>query len=54
MDAPSDELRFTAMLAESGMDVPPDQLPLLFTSEGCRKQRHQPYRRSRSTAPAPS
>jgi hypothetical protein len=34
MDAPSDESRFTAMLAESGMDVPPDQLPSLF--EGYR------------------
>ncbi len=32
MDPPSDEARFAAMLAESGMRVPPDQRPSL--SEG--------------------
>ena len=30
MDSPSDEARFAAMLAESGMRVPPEQLPSLY------------------------
>jgi hypothetical protein len=34
MDFPTDEARFAAMLAESGMQVPPEQLPSLL--EGYR------------------
>ena len=34
MDSPSDEARFAAVLAESGMPVPPEQLPSLH--EGYR------------------
>jgi hypothetical protein len=34
MDFPPDEVRFAAMLAESGMPVPPEQRPSLF--EGYR------------------
>ena len=34
MDFPSDEARFASMLAESGMQVPPEQLPSLL--EGYR------------------
>ena len=34
MDFPTDEARFAAMLAESGMRVPPEQLPSLL--EGYR------------------
>lgn len=30
MDSPSDESRFTTILAESGMEVPSDQLSSLF------------------------
>jgi sugar/nucleoside kinase (ribokinase family) len=34
MDFPSDETRFASMLTESGMQVPPEQLPSLL--EGYR------------------
>ncbi len=34
MDSPSEEARFAFMLAESGMRVPPEQLPSLY--EGYR------------------
>ena len=30
MDTPSDETRFAAMLAETGLHVPPSQLPSLL------------------------
>jgi hypothetical protein len=38
MDSPSDEMRLDAMLAESGMRVPPEQLPSLL--EGYRHMLH--------------
>ena len=39
MDLPPDEVRFAAMLAESGMPVPPEQRPSLL--EGYRHMLRQ-------------